>query len=171
MTTSSRREEVLIGDGARLWAVGLLAGGLLLAPALSAAQAQPLPSIADATAGTTAMEGFFTLYWDDAEGRLYWEIDELETEFIYLVSMASGLGSNPVGIDRGQLGGSFVLAARRVGPRVILVEPNYRYQARSDNPDEVEAVRDAFAPSVHWGFEVVAATGTSVLVDGGWTAV
>ena len=166
MTTSSRREEVLIGDGARLWAVGLLAGGLLLAPALSAAQAQPLPSIADATAGTTAMEGFFTLYWDDAEGRLYWEIDELETEFIYLVSMASGLGSNPVGIDRGQLGGSFVLAARRVGPRVILVEPNYRYQARSDNPDEVEAVRDAFAPSVHWGFEVVAATGTSVLVDG-----
>jgi hypothetical protein len=131
-----------------------------------AEEAQPLPSIADATAGTMAMEGFFNLYWDDSAGRLYWEIDELETEFIYLVSMASGLGSNPVGIDRGQLGGSFVLAAQRVGPRVILMEPNYRYQARSDNPDEVQAVRDAFAPSVHWGFQVVAETGTSVLVDG-----
>ncbi len=52
-----------------------------------------------------------------------------------------------------------------MGPRVLLLEPNYRYRAISDNPDEVKAVEDAFAPSVHWGFEAIASTGTAVLVD------
>ena len=79
--------------------------------------------------------------------------------------MGSGLGSNPIGIDRGQLRGTYVLAAQRVGPRVLLVEPNYRYRATSDNPLEVQAVNDAFAPSVIWGFDIVAAEGDSVLVD------
>ena len=111
------------------------------------------------------MRGFFTLYWDDAAGRLYWEIDKLDTEFLYQVTMASGLGSNPVGIDRGQLGGTAILIAKKTGPRVLLLEPNYRFQARSNDVDEKEAVRDAFAPSVHWGFDVVAQTGKSVLVD------
>ena len=112
-----------------------------------------------------ALPGFFPLYWDEATGKLYWEIDKLDTEFLYQVSMASGLGSNPVGIDRGQLSGTYVLVARRTGPRVLLEQPNYKYQARVDNPDQKEAVRDAFAPSVHWGFDVVAQTGKSVLVD------
>ena len=79
--------------------------------------------------------------------------------------MGSGLGSNPVGIDRGQLRGTHVLAATRVGPRVLLMEPNYQFQARSDNETEVQAVRDAFAPSVYWGFDIAAQTGDRVLVD------
>lgn len=143
--------------------VGIVVG-LLAGPAPRGATAQ-LPSIAEHTAGMTAIEGFFDLYWDNAGGRLFWEIDKLDTEFLYQVSMGSGLGSNPVGIDRGQLGGTYVLTAKRVGPRVLLWEPNYRYQARSDDPDEARAARDAFAPSVHWGFEVVAETGDAVLVD------
>ena len=145
------------------------AGGLLLACALAmppnAAAQDSLPSIADKTAGAAAMEGFFNLYWDDAEGVLYWEIDPGAGEFLYQMSMGSGLGSNPIGIDRGQLRGTHVLEAKRVGPRVLLMEPNYRFQARSDNETEVQAVRDAFAPSVHWGFDVVAESGGRVLVD------
>ena len=70
-----------------------------------------------------------------------------------------------VGIDRGQLRGTHVLEAKRVGPRVLLMEPNYQFQARSDNPTEVQAVRDAFAPSVYWGFDIAAQTGSRVLVD------
>ena len=131
--------------------LGLTAGS-------AGAQARPLPTIAERTAGMQAMPGFFPLYWDEATGKLYWEIDKLDTEFLYQVSMASGLGSNPVGIDRGQLSGTYVLVARRTGPRVLLEQPNYKYQARVDNPDQKEAVRDAFAPSVHWGFDVVAQT-------------
>ena len=145
------------------------AGAALLACALAtppcAAAQDPLPSIADKTANAAAMEGFFNLYWDDGEGVLYWELDPGGGEFLYQVSMGSGLGSNPIGIDRGQLRGTHVLEAKRVGPRVLLMEPNYRFQARSDNETEVQAVRDAFAPSVYWGFDVVAETGGRVLVD------
>ena len=127
--------------------------------------AQDLPSIEEKTEGTTQMEGFFNLYWDDATGSLYWEIADLDSEFLYQISMGSGLGSNPVGIDRGQLRGTHVFEARRIGPRVLLVEPNYEFRAISDNASEVQAVRDAFAPSVHWGFDIVARTGERVLVD------
>ena len=50
-------------------------------------------------------------------------------------------------------------------PRVLLMLPNHRFRARSDNPAEVQAVRDAFAPSVYWGFDIEARTGERVLVD------
>jgi hypothetical protein len=132
---------------------------------LSAFLAQGVPGIAEKTAGMTRLEGFFDLYWDESTGKLYWELDSFDREFLYQVSLASGLGSNPVGLDRGQLGSTLVLKALKVGPRVLLLEPNYRYRALSENPDEVRAVEDAFAPSVHWGFEVVASSGAAVLVD------
>lgn len=131
----------------------------------SLSSAQNLPSIEDKVANTTRMEGFFNIFWDEANGKMYWEIDKLDTEFLYAISMASGLGSNPVGIDRGQLGGTYILSAKRVGPRVLLVEPNYRYRADSANPLERQAVVDAFAPSVLWGFDIAATSGSSILVD------
>ena len=128
-------------------------------------QAPSLPSIEQHTEGMTQMDGLFDLYWDNANGSLFWEISELDTEFLYQISMGSGLGSNPVGIDRGQLRGTHVLAAKRIGPRILLMEPNYGFVAQSENVSEAQAVRDAFAPSVHWGFEMVAETGERVLVD------
>ena len=147
------------------WGATFLAVFLLTLTGPLGAQTAPLPSIQEKVQGTEAMEGFFNLYWNAREGALYWEIAPLGTEFMYQVSMGSGLGSNPVGIDRGQLRGTHILAATRVGPRVLLTEPNYRFRARSENQREVEAVRDAFAPSVHWGFDIVAETGDRVLVD------
>lgn len=129
------------------------------------ANAQGLPSIADTVANATRMEGYFNLYWNENTGKMFWEIDKLDTLFLYQVSMGSGLGSNPIGIDRGQLRGTYLLTAERIGPRVLLVEPNSRFRANSDNALERQAVEDAFAPSVLWGFDIVAATGTSVLVD------
>lgn len=126
---------------------------------------EDVPSIEEKTRGMRRLQGFFDLYWDEAEGKLYWEIGRWNEEFLYQVSLATGLGSNPVGLDRGQLGGTHILEARRIGPKVLLIEPNYRYRARSQNPDEVRAVRDAFAPSTRWGFEVVAQSDRRALVD------
>ncbi len=153
--------------------VALTAAGLLhlaSAPgrtvcAQSSGTVAPLPTIEERTAGMTAMEGFFDLYWDDSTGHLFWEIDRFEEEFLYAVSLTSGLGSNPVGLDRGQLGGTWILKARRIGPRILLIQPNYRFRARSDNPLEVEAVANAFAPSTQWGFEIEARSDERVLVD------
>lgn len=148
---------------------GALVVLLALVSALSDAEAQNtgegLPTIEAKTDGMQAIEGFFNLYWDEDTGTMYWEIPELDTEFLWQMSMGSGLGSNPIGIDRGQLRGTHILEAKRVGPRVLLMEPNYRFQARSDNPTEVQAVRDAFAPSVHWGFDIAAQSGNRILVD------
>ena len=121
---------------------------LILQAFCSATVMAQTPSLSDFVADKTAMPGYFNLYWDDSTGKMYLEIDELETEFLYQVSMASGLGSNPIGIDRGQLGETRILAPQRVGPRMLLVEKNYRYRAASDNVLEREAVEDAFAPSV-----------------------
>ena len=147
-------------------ALGLAVAVVLFAgPFRGQGQGSGLPTIEEETEGLQAITGFFNLYWNDATGSLFWEIDELDSEFLYQVSMGSGLGSNPVGIDRGQLRGTYVLEATRVGPRVLLMEPNYQFRARSDNATEVQAVRDAFAPSVHWGFDVVAESGPRVLVD------
>ncbi len=129
------------------------------------AEEDDLPSIEERVEGMQRLQGFFDLYWDESTGKLFWEIDSWEIEFLYQVSLSTGLGSNPVGLDRGQLGGTYIFKARRVGPTVLLIEPNYAYRARSTNPDEVRAVEEAFAPSTHWGFEVEAQTRERVLVD------
>jgi hypothetical protein len=149
-------------------AVGLvLALALILAvPGASAlAQDEELPTIERRTRDMVHFVGFFDLYWDEDDGKLYWEIDRWDIEFLYQVSLTTGLGSNPVGLDRGQLGRTMILKPQRVGRTVLLIEPNYRYRARSNNPDEVRAVEEAFAPSTHWGFSVVAQTGDRALVD------
>lgn len=146
-------------------ACGWVALSFALLSSISFASAQEMPSISDTVSEATTLEGYFNLHWDEGSGKLYWEIDKLDTEFIYQVSMASGLGSNPIGIDRGQLRGTYVLSAQRIGPRVLLIEPNYRYRATSENELERQAVADAFAPSVIWGFDIVAADADSVLVD------
>ncbi len=143
----------------------IVAGGATTLADARPASAQSTPTIEERTSGMERIEGFFDLYWDEGTGSIFWEIDRLDEEFLYQISMGSGLGSNPVGIDRGQLRGTSVLEARRVGPKVLLVEPNYRFVANTDNALEVQAVRDAFAPSVHWGFEVEAESGDRLLVD------
>jgi hypothetical protein len=142
---------------------------VILALALASSAAADTPketsSIADRTRGMTRMEGFVDLYWEDTTGHLFLQIDRFGEELLYQVSLASGLGSNPIGLDRGQLGKTRLLRAERVGPRVLLIERNYRYRALSSNPDEVRAVEEAFTPSVYWGFEVEAETDGRVLVD------
>jgi hypothetical protein len=128
------------------------------------AQAE-LPSIAEQTTGMERIDGFFPLYWDADAGKLWMEVDKLGTEVIHAMGMGAGLGSNDIGIDRGALAGSRVLKFERVGRKILMVQPNYRFRAQSDNPAEVRAVTDGFARSVLWGFTAAAATGDAVLID------
>lgn len=126
---------------------------------------QDLPSISEKTQGMEQEEGFFTYYWDDSSGKLWLEIDKFNTEFLYVNSLAAGIGSNDIGLDRNQLGDDRIIKFERRGPKVLMVQPNYSYRAITDNSKEQESVRDAFAQSVLWGFEVAAQNDDAVLVD------
>lgn len=109
--------------------------------------------------------GFFSFYYDPTTGHLWLAVDQWEKEFLYVNSLAAGMGSNDIGLDRGQLGDTRVVKFMRSGPKVLLMQPNYAYRATSDNPDERRAVEEAFAQSVLGGFEVAAASGDTVLID------
>ncbi|MYA12842.1 MAG: DUF5117 domain-containing protein [Gemmatimonadetes bacterium] len=122
-------------------------------------------SIEDRTASMERMDGFLPIYWEEAAGRIWLEIGIWDTDVLHAAGVAAGLGSNDIGIDRGQQSGSRVVRFHRVGPKVLMIQPNYRFRASSDNPAERKAVEDAFAPSTLWGFQVEAATGDRVLVD------
>ena len=121
--------------------------------------------ITEKVAGMEKFPGFFTFYWDAKAGKIWLEIDKWNTEFLYVESLPAGIGSNDIGLDRGQLGNSSIVRFDRTGPRVLLVAPNYSFRATSNNADERLAVRDAFAESTLWGFEVAAEENNRVLVD------
>nr|WP_184171800.1 zinc-dependent metalloprotease [Rhabdobacter roseus] len=110
-------------------------------------------------------EGFMPFYWDVRKGKIWLEINQFDTELLYYATLAQGVGSNDIGLDRGRLGGEHVVTFRRSGPKVLMVEPNYRYRALSNDPVERKAVEESFARSVHWGFDVVAASNGRVLID------
>ncbi len=132
---------------------------------LSATQAADLPSIDEKTDGMERIDGFLPLYWDEDQGQLWMEIPELDLEMIHFVGFGAGLGSNDLGLDRGALRGSRIVKFERVGRKAMMVQPNYRFRAITDNPAEVRAVTDAFARSILWGFTVEAETDGRVLVD------
>ncbi len=142
---------------------------MALAASTAAAQRQAdageLPSIEEKTASMELMDGFLPMYWDDAGGRIWLEIREWDSDVLHASGIGAGLGSNDIGIDRGQLAGSRVVRFQRVGPRILMTQPNYRFRATSDSPAERKAVEDAFAPSTLWGFEAGAETGDRVLID------
>lgn len=157
--------------GSRTLATALVVSVISAAGATAQAPEDPprsdgaLPSIDEKTKGLTKLDGLFPLYWDESAGTLWLEIPRLGLEVLYVNSLAAGLGSNDIGLDRGQLGGTRIVRFDRVGPKVLMVQPNYDYRATTTNPDEARAVRDAFAPSVIWGFAAAAEDGGRVLVD------
>ncbi|MEX0823439.1 MAG: zinc-dependent metalloprotease [Balneolaceae bacterium] len=110
-------------------------------------------------------EGFFDFWWDETEGKIWLEIDRLDEEFIYVNSLAAGMGSNDIGLDRSQLGNTRVIKFTKIGPKVLLIQSNYDFRATSDNPLEKKSVEEAFAQSVLFGFEVAAEENGRLLID------
>ncbi|MGH7559986.1 MAG: DUF5117 domain-containing protein, partial [Gemmatimonadales bacterium] len=138
---------------------------LLLLPLLATSLAAQLPSIADKTRGFQKIDGFIPLYWDAATGKLWMEVARLEEDLIYITGASTGLGSNDIGLDRGQISGERLVRFSRVGPRLLLVQPNQSYRSSSTDAAERRAVSESFATSTLWGFRIEAQTGGAVLVD------
>src|SRR6059058_1158394 len=136
------------------------------------ARAQPrsasdakLPSVSEKVAGMQRVPGYFPFYWDAKAGKIWLEIDKWNSEFLYVESLPAGIGSNDIGLGRGQLGQNYIVRFERIGPKVLLIASNQTYRATSESGDERRAVKDAFAESTLWGFEVAAEDGNRALVD------
>ncbi len=123
------------------------------------------PDIGERTRGMQRMDGFVPVYWEASTGKIFLEVTPFERDLLYVVSLPAGIGSNDIGLDRGQLGGERIVRFQRVGPRVLLTEPNQRYRAESGSAAERRAVEESFAASVLWGFRVEAEGNGRVLVD------
>ena len=127
--------------------------------------AQPLPTIEEKTKGYTKQEGFINFFRDDINGKIWMEVSKFDSELLYVTSLPAGLGSNDIGLDRGLLGGGRVVKFSRVGKKILMIEPNYRYRANTSDQREKIAVEQSFAQSALWGFMAEAETNGMVLVD------
>lgn len=129
------------------------------------AAAQVLPTIEEKTGALVRRDGFFPLYWDDDLGKVWLEVNRLDEDFLYAVSLAAGLGSNDVGLDRNQLGPQRLVRFSRIGRKLMLSEPNQQFRASSENAAERQSIADAFASSIVFAFDIAARTGDRYLVD------
>ena len=124
------------------------------------------PTIEERTEEMERLDGFFTLYLDRDAGELFMEVDRFgeDQEVLHVAGLASGLGSNDIGLDRGSITGSEIVFFERSGQRVLMIQPNYRFRSSSADAAEVQALEDAFARSTLYGFPVEAVTDDRVLV-------
>ncbi len=99
-------------------------------------------------------QGYFNFHYNEKDDEIYLEVDSLNTEFLYTHFLTTGVGSNDIGLDRGQLGDEAIVKFVKAGNKLLLVEPNQRYRAITDNQAEKESVEEAFAKSVIFGFEI-----------------
>lgn len=122
-------------------------------------------SIASFTKSMERYDGYFVFYYDKDKGKVWLEVDKFNTEFLYVNSLPAGIGSNDIGLDRGQLGDTRVVKFTRSGPKVFLTHTNYDFRAISENDEEKKSVEQAFAQSILWGFEIGAQTNSNALID------
>lgn len=110
-------------------------------------------------------KGFFDFHYSDEQGEIYLEVDKLDSEFLYIHSLSSGLGSNDIGLDRGQLGNEVVVKFMKSGNKLLLVQPNLQYRANTDNELERKSIEQAFAKSVLFGFPIKETKGNTYVID------
>lgn len=138
---------------------------LLLISLSSIAQNTATSRISEKTKNWKQYDGYFKYWWDAANGKIWLQIDKLDTEFLYVNSLPGGLGSNDIGLDRGQIGNTRIIYFNKVGKKILMVQPNYDFRASSLDKREQKAVKESFAQSILWSFVVDEDEGDKVLVD------
>lgn len=117
------------------------------------------------TAKMKPLAGYYTLYLDQQTDKIYVEVPRKTVPFIFQSSLPRGIGSNDLGLDRGQLGKTRLVQFSIHGPRVLLTEKNTQFVAQTENRAERLSVEEAFAESVLYGFDIKAETAQAVLID------
>jgi hypothetical protein len=109
--------------------------------------------------------GFFNFSYEENTDKIFLEVDRLNEDFLYVYSLASGVGSNDIGLDRGQIGDGVVVQFQKMGNKLMLVQPNLRYRANTSNDLERKSVEQAFAKSVLFGFPIIATKDKKYTID------
>ncbi|HVQ09192.1 MAG TPA: zinc-dependent metalloprotease [Allosphingosinicella sp.] len=143
----------------------LLAALLLLAAAPAFAADPP----AQVLQGTVAQDGLLPVHVDRRQGRILLSLPAPDAQgiagrFVYVASLETGLGSAPIGLDRGLAGGSKILVFRRVGRKIVAEIENSRFRATGASAPEQAAVRDSFAYSTLWMGDIAAETADGRLI-------
>lgn len=115
--------------------------------------------------GITKYEGYINYYYDKKNDKIFLEIENLNSEFLYVRALSEGVGSNDIGLDRGQLGDGVVVFFKRAGNKLLLIQPNQSFRAITDNKEEKQSVKEAFAKSVLHGFVIKEEKEGKFLVD------
>ncbi len=156
------------------WILGVLSFVFGLGPPAEASVAKPaeaVPEVREVVAGLEARAGLLSIFVDEDRGKLWLELPAPTAggevgQYLYVEGLVQGLGSNPVGLDRGQLGDTRVVRLRRLGGRLLVEEMNLRYRAMGGNAEERKAVEESFATSILWAAPVAAQDSTGrFLVD------
>lgn len=115
--------------------------------------------------GLQAKKGFLTFYYQQSEDKVFLEITDFDQPLLFNSSLPQGVGSNDIGLDRGQMGETRLIEFERFGNKVLLKQLNTEYRVTSDNQAEQDSIDEAFADSVIAGLKIVATSGNTVLVD------
>ena len=113
----------------------------------------------------TRYDGYFTFYYDEGNDKIFLEIENLDKEFLYVNALSEGIGSNDIGLDRGQLGNTRIVKFIKAGNKLLLIQPNQYYRAITNNIEEKKSVEQAFAKSILKGFVIKETKDGKYLVD------
>jgi hypothetical protein len=109
--------------------------------------------------------GYFNFYYEETLDKIYLEVSDLDKEFLYINSLATGVGSNDIGLDRGQLGNERLVKFIKAGNKLLLVQPNQKFRAITNNELERKSIEQAFAKSVLFGFKIVENNNGNYIID------
>lgn len=164
MNQSSKPAKIVI-----LFVLYWFAGGLASA---AAGQEAPEAEVSFETVKDLRHEtGLLEVYADEKKGRVLLALpaageDGFIGRYIYAEYLRTGLGSNPVGLDRSQLGKSYIIAITSMAGKILFTAENTSYVASAANPDEQAAVRQSFASSILWAGDIAdQAEDGRILVD------
>lgn len=122
----------------------------------------------DPLAGLEHRAGFIDLYVDQGKNKVFAILpkadeDGVALRLIHTARLTAGLGSNPVGLDRGWGDSGKIIIFRKMGDKVIIEAENMRYRASPDNPLEQRAVKESFARSFLASTDIVSTSGGFVV--------
>ncbi|MEM7018412.1 MAG: zinc-dependent metalloprotease [Pseudomonadota bacterium] len=124
-----------------------------------------IPDIKNFTENMEKRDGFIPFYYDSRSDSIYLAVSRLDQPLLFQSSLPHGVGSNDIGLDRGQLGDTRLVQFERYGNKVMLKQLNTRYRALSNNASEQQSIKEAFADSVIAGFAISAISDDTVLID------